>query len=41
MNFSTVIALIRFPSVCKQIPVVKAPYPIFSLCIHAVLIIFL
>lgn len=40
MHFSTVIALMRFPSVCKQIPVVEAPYPIFSLCIHAVFIIF-
>lgn len=40
MHFSTVIALIRFPSVCKQIPVVEAPYPIFSLCIHAIFIYF-
>lgn len=34
MHFNTVIALIRFPSVCKQIPVVEAPYPMYSCSIY-------
>jgi len=41
MHFRTVIVLKKCPSMCKQIPMVETPYAIFSLCIHAVLIVLL
>lgn len=41
MHFSTVIVLKKFSSMYKRIPTVEVPYALYSLCIHAALIIWL